>query len=1188
MKERKHQSQGRPTHFPSFRNRRTCLFCGNNHEMIRDKCPAYGKTCDRCNRPNHFSKMCNSSESRPNKWPNAPRKNKFADNKHSVNIVDETDSSSESLYKIESLNLASKSNSASDKKQWVTNLTFSTRPRPTLDHDQVFCDFECQLDTGASCNVMHKSDFDKIARKAISEFSKPSLKDSSTILRCYSGNTIKPVGETDLVCYFNDKVYCMTFQIVDIPAYQRPLISAETCKQLKILQVKAQLCKVEDVDTSLSNNTNQQDNDIIDEFDDVFTGLGCLPGIFHLEVDATVDPVKNSPRKVSIPLRKQLKEKIDELECQGIIVKENAPTEWISNIVVVMRNGKMRICLDPRPLNVALKRSHYQIPTIDDILPDLSKAKVFSVMDAKNGFWQVKLDEESSKLTTFWTPHGRYRWTRLPFGLAPAPEEFQRRLHEVLYDLEGVAVIADDILIYGCGDTGEEASRDHDRKLRMLLLRAREKNLKLNRKKMKLRQTEVSFMGHVLSNTGLRPDLSKVQAITEMKKPENVKDVQRFLGFVNYLARFVPTLSDLCEPLRQLTKKESAWIWDETHNRSFDKIKQSIANASVLRYFNVHEPLTIQCDSSSIGLGASLLQSGQPVAYASRTLSPVERRYAQIEKECLAILFACNRFHYYISGKSDVTVQTDHQPLVTIFKKALLSAPKRLQCMMLKLQKYNFELEYKKGSEMTLADTLSRAAIPYDNRSRNQEDIETSHVYKMIEEENMFKRMEKVDPTKHLNVTSERLGQIRRITLQDPVLMKLTSVIISGWPKLKSSLDLSIREYWGFRDELVVFDGIVFRGSRLVVPKAMRPEMLQRIHAGHQGIEASLRKAREILYWPRMSEDIRQCIEKCTACLLNSPEQQHLPMQTPDTPDLPWTHIAMDVFDFRGQNYLVTVDYYSDFWELDELPNMTSETLISVSKKNFSRWGVPVSVTTDNAPNFVSSDWLKFSKDWDFEHKTSSPYHPRGNGKAEATVKIAKNNLRRIDRDDADLWLAILEIRNTPAKDVGVSPAQRIMSRRTRTTIPVTRSLLSPEVPSGVKSKLIERKKKYKRYYDRKSKNLPELEVGQGVIVKSRPNVKYNQWEFGSISKQLSDRSYSVKTPSGQFRRNREWIKVTPQQTSKSPTLSPHNSPSPTKTPSEDEMCSQEEHITPREIVSPQRRTTRSGRTIRTPERYKQ
>ena len=222
-------------------------------------------------------------------------------------------------------------------------------------------------------------------------------------------------------------------------------------------------------------------------------------------------------------MKDRLKAELQRLERLEIIQKEEAPTDWISSLVVVKKqNGKLRVCIDPQPLNKALKRSQYQMPILDDILPELSKAKIFSVLDVKNGYWHVRLDEPSSKLTTFNTPYGRYRWNRLPFGITPAPEIFQRALDNAIHGLAGIYTIADDILVVGSGTTHDEARKDHDENLLRLLQRCRNQGIKLNKDKCYIATQKVAYMGHVLTSQGIKPDDDKIEAIVKMPPPQDV------------------------------------------------------------------------------------------------------------------------------------------------------------------------------------------------------------------------------------------------------------------------------------------------------------------------------------------------------------------------------------------------------------------------------------------------------------------------------------------------------------------------------------------------------------------------------------------------------------------------------------------------------------------------------------------
>ena len=290
----------------------------------------------------------------------------------------------------------------------------------------------------------------------------------------------------------------------------------------------------------------------------------------------------------------------------GVVATVDEPTPWVSSVVIATKkSGALRICIDPRPLNKALKRETYHLPVLDDLMPDLARAKVFSSVDLTAGYWHCVLDEESSLLTTFATPFGRYRWKRLPFGLSVSSEIFQKRVNQALEGLNGILNITDDILIYGIGDTDKEAQLDHDRNLEALLQGCRERGIALNQNKLKLRITEVPFMGHIFSNQGLKTDPEKTKAVLEMPKPEDAEGVQRLNGFVNYLAKFLPSLADHMEPIRRLTRQDTEFTWTEEQDNALREIKRLVSTAPVLSYYDPKIELEIQCDANKKGLGAA-------------------------------------------------------------------------------------------------------------------------------------------------------------------------------------------------------------------------------------------------------------------------------------------------------------------------------------------------------------------------------------------------------------------------------------------------------------------------------------------------------------------------------------------------------------------------------------------------------
>ena len=596
-------------------------------------------------------------------------------------------------------------------------------------------------------------------------------------------------------------------------------------------------------------------------------------------------------------------------------------------------------------------------------------------------------------------------------------------------------------------------------------------------------------------------------------RTENVKALQRFLGFVNYLAKFVPHLSDECEPLRRLTDKDAAWVWEMHHQQAFDRIKKLVAAHPVLRYYDVKQPVTIQCDSSETGLGAALLQGGQPVAYASRTLTMTERRYAQIEKECLAILFACERFDQYIYARDVITIHTDHKPLETIFTKPLMLAPKRLQGMLLRLQKFNLHVVYKKGAEMYLADTLSRAPLPemYPPRNRLQPD----------HEEVCRVDLEQVNAAEYLRISRDGLQNIQRLTERDKQLQSLKTIVLRGWPETKQEVDPKITEYWNYRDEIGVQNGVIYKGDRVIIPSELRREMIQRIHASHQGEQASLRRAREVIFWPGMNHQIKDTVSQCSICAEYAPTQQKEPLLTHELPTRPWSTVAQDLYCFNGRDYLLTVDAFSGFWEVDELRSTTAGTVVQKTKQHFARYGIPDKVYTDNGPQFDCTEFTKFAQEWQFEHYTSSPYHAQSNGLVEAAVKTAKSLQKKAAKAHQDPWLSFLAYRNTPSEGMDSSPAQRLMSRRTRTTLPIATHLLSPEVQAEVEAKLAHKRRRSKKYYDTGSKELPELEIGQPVRMQSEGG----KWRRGICNAKVAPRSYVLEVDGDLYRRNRRHIR---------------------------------------------------------------
>lgn len=1094
-----------------------CAYCGNAYHRDLLDCPARGNTCFYCRQRNHFEIVCKKKKEDADKErkKNSSVRAGYSGRKvHTINGKDSDDCDTEEdeeaneevIDSIEFLYCVEQSRS----KLLKAELMFWCEGKKARQ-------VKCTLDTGASCNVIGLPTLLEILNVKSVELDK-----YKTVLKSFGGSTITTMGRATVNVEHRGKRFKAVFNVVKFP--QMPILSLYSCQKLELLK----LCFT--VDEQLEVVAEN----IVSRYPGVFQGIGEMQGEVHLEVDSSVEPVIQPARRIPVTLRDELKQQLDEMEKLNIVAKITEPTEWVSNLVLVKRNDKIRICIDPIMLNSALKRPHYQIPTVNELLPELANAKIFSTVDAKSGFWQVKLDEQSSRLTTFWTPYGRYRWLRMPFGISPAPEIFQRKLHEAVEGLNGVRVLADDVLIFGCGDSNEEALRDHNNNLNNFLKRMSETNIKLNKDKIRLCQSTVKFFGHILTPEGVKPDPDKIRSIVQMSRPTNVTAVLRFLGMITYLANYLPKLSTVAEPLRKLTIKNAPFEWSGEQQLAFDRLKTMVTQAPVLKYFNVRKDVVIQCDSSSTGLGAVLLQNGLPVCYASKSLTPTERRYAQIEKETLAILFACRKFELYIVGK-EVTVQTDHLPLLRIFKKPLCEAPMRLQRMLLGLQRYKLKLLFKPGKEIVIADMLSRAALAEDdNTEKGIYDIYT------IDMDFTFEDFEQVNAVEYIPVSDLRLEQIRRESLSDPDIQMLIQFIIEGWPDVKKELPDQLRVFWKHRDELYTQNGLIYRNNRILIPTKIRAEILERLHSSHSGIVATIKLARDTVFWPGINEQIRHRVQNCLTCLKYSPNQQNQPMQTHPIPCYPYQKISLDLFEVqwngRKHVYLVTVDHFSDFIDVDELTgDMTASKVIQKCRQNFARYGTPMYVTSDGGPQFTGLEFKKLAEEWEFQHTISAPHHQQGNGKAEAAVKIVKRMLKKSLETNTDFWKALQQWRNVP-NNCGSSPAQRMFNRRTRFNVPMAEVQYSPKIQEGVKEQIKRNRQTAKYYYDRSVKVLPALEVGQRVLIKRKPTDK--QWHPGTVQDIVTDRSTLVDIGGQHLVRDNVMIKPAPQQDSKAVTTS--------------------------------------------------
>ena len=902
------------------------------------------------------------------------------------------------------------------------------------------------------------------------------------------------------------------------------------------------------------------------EFPQLFKGLGKLNTPYDIALKADAEPhCIYAPRKIPHPLLPQVKAELERMLHEGVISPVSRPTSWCAGIVVVPKpNGSVRICVDLTHLNKAVKREIHAMASVDESLAKLANSKVFTKLDAKNGFWQLPLGEESKQYTTFVTPFGRYCFNRLPFGISSASEVFQRAMTQILGDQEGVICHMDDILVHA---PNHEA---HNAKLRTVLRQLQEAGLTLN-EKCEFSKTSVRFLGHIIDGTGIRVDPTKVDAISNFPPPRNVTELQRFMGMLNQLAKLTPNLANITAPLRNLLRKETAWVWSDAQDSAFQQVKQMLTAPPVLAHYSPERKTIIAADASNTGIGAVLSQtqedgSRRPICFISRSLTDTEKKtnYAVIEKEALAATWACERLNEYVQGM-EFTIEMDHKPLVPLLTTTELhKMPPRIQRFRLRLTKYQANVVHVPGKHQVTADALSRAPVAKPDK----EDIA------FINDVSLYaKQAIEITPA-----SSAKLAEIKKAQQQDEVTAQVRKYCDEGWPGYMPE-NILLKQYYNNKAHFSIIEDLLMYDERIAIPSELRIDMLNCLHEGHLGITKCRAMACTCIWWPNLSIQIEEMVNKCHTCKKHRPERKEPPLPS-EVPDRPWSRLGMDIFDLKGKKYILAVDYLSRWAEVRQLQAETTTATVAAVKSIFATHGIPDVVVSDNGPQFASAEFQAFARDYQFTHTTSSPRYPQSNGGAERCIQTVKNLLKKA----SDPHLALLMYRATPLAN-GLSPSEILMGRKLRTKLPILPFTLNPHSPdlTTLKQKEQHYKEKQRENYNSRHavQEQPPLNPGDSVFTKDL------QRQGQIIRSHNNPRSYIIRTEKDTVRRNNIHLVPTPglsppttrcQQTIRpSPPPPPRAAmPSPQQPAAPDVQASK--------TASPQPHyTTRSGRAVKQP-----
>ena len=1021
-----------------------CYRCGKpDHRAAQ--CPFRGAKCHNCGKQGHIRRMCRQ----PKKTPTQKGRKTPG---HQIKTVQEG-----IVDSVEHSHVLHAVRSESSQPLEV-DLTIEGKP------------LRMEVDTGAAVSLVSEKTYKSILPES-------TLQNSRAQLRTYSGEQIPVLGQVEVeVCYGEQRAKLPLLVV----AGEGPCLMGRDW----LMEIRLDWREIHTV----QGRTLAR---VLDGHRLLFEPrLGTLQGYAaKIHVDPEAQPRFCKARAVPYAMREKVEEELARLEREGI-VEPIQFADWAAPIVPVLKgDGKsIRICGDFKlTVNRASKLDRYPIPKIEDLFATLAGGKAFSKLDMSQAYQQLLLEESSKKYTVVNTHRGLFQYNRLPFGISSAPGIFQRVMESLLSGIPSVVVYLDDILV--SGPTVEE----HLETLDTVLQRLSEAGLRLRKDKCVFLAPSVVYLGHRLDAQGLHPVSEKVQALQEAPSPKSVPELKSYLGLLTYYSKFLPNMSTELAPLYKLLKHEP-WHWKTQQKRAFERSKKLLLSSRLLVHFDPSLEIRLACDASAYGIGAVLSHqmpdgTEKPVGFVSRTLTKAEKGYSQIEKEGLACVYGVKRFHSYLFGHH-FTLQTDHQPLQTLFNSSKAIPPQassRIQRWALTLASYEYTIACRKTTQHANADAMSRLPL---SDTPAQTPVPAELVL-------MVERMEDAPIT---------ATQIAAWTRRDVLLSRVHRHILEGWP---DSADDELKPYWTRRLELSTHAGCIVWGGRVVVPTPGRESILMELHGGHPGVSRMKSLARTLVWWPGMDQAIEEMVRRCSDCQQSRPSPPVAPLHPWKWPTRPWTRLHIDYAGpMEGKMFLIVIDAHSKWIEAFPVASATALTTIQHLRVLFAQFGVPEVIVSDNGSQFIAAEFQKFCQMNGIRHIQIAPYHPSSNGLAERAVKIFKQGIRKLTEGTMNDRIArsLFQYRITPHTTTGVSPAELLMGRRLRSRL----DLLKPNVAQRVE----EKQRRQQADHDRHCR-VRSFSEGEKVFVKNnRPGEK---WLPGQIVKSSGPVSFRVRLQNGKM-----------------------------------------------------------------------
>ncbi|XP_049886625.1 uncharacterized protein K02A2.6-like [Pectinophora gossypiella] len=1011
-----------------------CGRCGNpRHATFDAKCPAREKTCLKCGLKGHFRQFCRTKlpqkRKTEEKYSQERKKGRFDKEKSEINQV-------------------SGSSNELTQKEAETEYVFHIDDDVEIDCTIGGVDTKMLIDSGCKRNLITEATWEIMKKNKVSLFNQQP--NPNVTFTAYGSTTpLKIKGSFEARIQIGMRSETATFYVVTNGT--RNLLGKTTAMSLGVLKI------------GLNAEVNQINTEKFPKFKNI---------LIQLPIDDSIPPVSQPYRRTPIPLEAKIGEKIEELKQRDIIEPVVGSSKWVSPVVPVLKeNGEIRLCVDMRRANEAIIRENHPLPTMDKLLPKMKNAKVFTKLDIKDAFHQIEIHPASRHITTFITNKGLFRYKRLMFGISCAPEIFQKTLEHMLLGCEGVVNYIDDILIYG------KDMQEHDARVKKVMSVLKDNNVLVKEDKCSFGMSKVSFLGHELSAEGVRPLEKYISTIKEFRAPKTTGELRSFLGLINFVSKWIPNYATATEPLKTLLRNKNGERTDITDHwgleqqRCFDSLKDIMTNIPSLGYYDVNDRTTVIADASPVGLGGVLVQidsEDKPriIAYGHKTLTDCERRYCQTEKEALALVWAVEHFHIFLYGKRFELI-TDHKPLEIIF--GTKSKPcARIERWVMRLQSYSYKVVYQSG-KTNIADSLSRLG---KSAEKSLVQLKDDHICQIVD----FARPRAVS-----------LKEIIDSSMDDQEILNVKEGLYHNiWSD-------DVKLYKLFQNELCFHEGILLRGTRIVIPSALRKRVLDAAHEGHPGIVSMKARLRTKVWWPKCDKDAENIVKVCKGCTLVSAPHAPNPMKRRELPDGSWIDIAIDLMGPlpSGDHLLVVVDYYSRYKEVKICRKITSTEIVAKLKEIFSRLGNPTSITADNGRQFISEEFKSFLTERNITLFNTIPYWPQQNGEVERQNRDILKRLKISIAENKDWKESLLDYltmyNSTPHSVTGRTPAELFFNRRFRDKLPMVNDTMEGIAKdSEVKDRDQERKERGKDYGDRKRKaEESDLTPGDKVYIKN-------------------------------------------------------------------------------------------------------